>query len=228
MSEGSRKKVVVSDDPATSVTAAAIRRRRGRAFARKLREFRKSADLTLSDLARRSGLAASTLSKIENGQMSPTYDTLHALAEGLDIDITELVTGGRGPSVNGRKTVTRKGEGVVHSTELYDYELLCTDISERKFAPLLAVIKARSVHSFDSLLRHPGEEFIYVLQGKVTLHTEFYAPTQLAVGDCSYFDSTMGHALVNADDVDARVLWVSSSFDEKLQAAVGCGPQKPA
>lgn len=186
------------------------RRQRGQAFARILRELRKSAGLTLTDLSERSGLAASTLSKIENGQMSPTYDSILLLAEGLGIDISDLVTGRRGHAVNGRKAVTRKGQGIIHATAQYDYEMLCNDIANRQFVPLLAEIKARSIESFDGMISHPGEEFIYVLSGTIELHTEFYAMTPLGPGDCCYFDSTMGHALINTGDEDARVLWICS------------------
>ena len=160
--------------------------------------------------AQAAGLARSTLSKIENGQMSPTYDTILSLAEGLDVDIADLVTGGRGQSVNGRKAVTRKGQGIVHRTPQYDYEMLCTDIANRQFVPLMAEVKARSIHSFDGMISHPGEEFVYVLRGRITLHTEFYAPTPLDTGDCCYFDSTMGHALINQTDEPATVLWICS------------------
>jgi len=179
-------------------------------IAQTLRDLRKAAGMTLNDLAGRSGLAASTLSKIENGQMSPTYDTILSLAEGLDVDIADLVTGGRGQSVNGRKAVTRKGQGIVHRTPQYDYEMLCTDIANRQFVPLMAEVKARSIHSFDGMISHPGEEFVYVLRGRITLHTEFYAPTPLDTGDCCYFDSTMGHALINQTDEPATVLWICS------------------
>lgn len=200
----------MADAPNTAIPLNADRKRRGYAFARTLRDLRKARGLTLIDLSERSGLAASTLSKIENGQMSPTYDTILSLAEGLKVDISELVTGDRGHSVNGRRTVTRKGEGIVHATEQYDYEMLCTDIANREFTPLLANIKAHSMRSFDGLLNHHGEEFIYVLNGSIQLHTEFYAPTMLESGDCCYFDSTMGHALINAGDEDAKVLWICS------------------
>lgn len=187
-----------------------LRKRGGESIALTLREMRKSAGLTLTDLAERSGLAPSTLSKIENGQMSPTYDSLLALAHGLDADIAELVSGQRGQSVIGRKAVTRRGGGIVHSTPQYDYEMLCTDISNKQFVPLLAEVKARSSHSFESLISHPGEEFIYVLRGQIELVTEFYAPTVLEAGDCCYFDSTMGHALINKTDDPATVLWICS------------------
>lgn len=200
----------MANDSNIALAQTANRKRRDQVFARRLRDLRSAAGMTLIDLSERSGLAASTLSKIEHGNMSPTYDTILSLAEGLDLDIAELVSGGPGHSVNGRKAVTRKGHGVIHATEQYDYEMLCTDIANRQFVPLLADIKAHSVEAFDGLLSHPGEEFVYVLSGRVELHTDFYAPTELEPGDCCYFDSTMGHALVNTSDEDAKVLWICS------------------
>lgn len=200
----------MANDTKIALAQTANRKRRGQVFARRLRDLRAAAGMTLIDLSERSGLAASTLSKIEHGNMSPTYDTILSLAEGLDLDIAELVSGGPGHSVNGRKAVTRKGHGVIHAAEQYDYEMLCTDIANRQFVPLLADIKAHSVEAFDGLLSHPGEEFVYVLSGRVELHTDFYAPTELEPGDCCYFDSTMGHALVNTSDEDAKVLWICS------------------
>lgn len=200
----------MTEDPARTVVIEASRKRASHTIATTLRDMRRSAGLTLMDLAASSGLAASTLSKIENGQMSPTYDTLLALSHGLRVDIADLVSGRRGQSVIGRKAVTRKGEGIVHSTPQYDYEMLCTDIANRQFVPLLAEVKARSVQSFDSLLSHPGEEFIYVLSGQIELVTEFYSPIVLNIGDCCYFDSTMGHVLVNKGDETARVMWICS------------------
>lgn len=197
----------MADRSIAEIPAPASRRR---SIADTLRTLRKRAGLTLNDLAQRSGLAVSTLSKIENDQMSPTYDTLLGLAEGLEIDISELVTGGRGVSVSGRRAVTRKGEGVIHSTRQYDYEMLCNDIANRQFVPMLAEVKAHSLHQFEGLLSHAGEEFIYVLRGQIDLHTEHYAVSRLQTGDCAYFDSTMGHALINPTDDSAQVLWICS------------------
>lgn len=197
--------------PPSAPTRLARARRRGTpAISLTLREARVARGLSLTELAQRSGLAASTLSKIENAQMSPTYDTIVSLAEGLGIDISELVSGGRGLSVSGRRAVTRAGQGVVHRTAQYDYEMLCSEIASRQFVPLLTEIKAHDIHAFPHLLSHPGEEFVYVLAGRVELHTEFYEPTVLEEGDSCYFDSTMGHALVNPTDGPARVMWIAS------------------
>ena len=175
-----------------------------------LKRLRARAGLTLQQLGERAGISTSTLSKIENGQLSPTYEKIAALAQGLDIDVSELFSQAPRPIPLGRRSITRKGEGVKHESAQYLYEVLNADLSEKRFVPLVTVIKAHSVGEFRSLLRHDGEEFIYVLEGTVVLNTEFYAPTALNKGDAVYFDSAMGHACVSGSDMDAVVLWVCS------------------
>ena len=58
----------------------------------RVRELRKARNWTLEQAARQAGLARSTLSKIENGLMSPTYDALKKLAVGLEITVPQLFT----------------------------------------------------------------------------------------------------------------------------------------
>lgn len=190
----------------------------GPSIAKVLRYLRNEAGLSVQGLSKLSSLAPSTISKIENNQISPTYDTLLSLAKGLGVDIAELFAGGEATKVNGRRAVTRKGGGVMHSTDQYDYEMLCNDIANKEFVPLLATVKAHDTHEFNALLAHPGEEFIFVLSGRVVLHTDYYAPVELDEGDCCYFDSTMGHGMVRAGDTDARVLWVCSRVTAPLRA----------
>lgn len=174
-----------------------------------VRRLRRQAGLTLSELGKRSGISSSALSKIENGQMSPTYDTMQRLADGLGIDITDLFAGQRRQST-GRLTITRRGNGVRQSIAQYDYEMLCADVRRKQFVPMLATIKANDLKDFPNLVSHDGEEFIFVLDGRVTLNTEHYSPMMLEAGDCCYFDSTMGHAVVSTGNAPATILWVCS------------------
>jgi uncharacterized cupin superfamily protein len=88
--------------------------------------------------------------------------------------------------------------------------MLCTDLSQKKFFPIVATIKARTVADFRDFPKHAGEEFIYVLSGEVEIHTEHYEPVRLGPGDGSYFDSSMGHACVSVGKRPARILWVTS------------------
>jgi transcriptional regulator with XRE-family HTH domain len=175
-----------------------------------LRRLRRAANFTLQELSDRTGLASSTLSKIENNLISPTYDSILRLADGLQIDIAQLFDPQSIQMALGRRSVTRDGQGASYKTRQYDYEMLCTDLSQKKFFPIVATIKAHAVADFGELPRHAGEEFVYVLSGRVEIHTEHYEPIGLGPGDCCYFDSSMGHALVSAGKKPARILWVTS------------------
>ena len=62
-----------------------------------LQRLRKDNGWTLSTVSAKTGVAISTLSKIENNQSSPNYDVLIRLAEGLGVDFVELVKGGASP-----------------------------------------------------------------------------------------------------------------------------------
>lgn len=178
-------------------------------LANQVHRLRKQAGLTLQQLSQKSGISISTLSKIEKGQLSPTYEKIVLLAKGLNIHVAELFQEESSNTPNGRLAITRTGTARVHSTRQYDYQALCADLSNKRFIPLLTRIKAHDIREFPALLQHEGEEFIYVLEGSVTVHTDFYQPITLQQGDACYFDSTMGHACV-AGENDAWVLWVSS------------------
>ena len=177
----------------------------------RVRRLRRDAGLTLKELAARTGLAFSTIAKVETGQISPTYENIIRLANGLGVDVTELFASPTQEMLSGRRTWTRAGEGARHSSPEYDYQMLCADIANKKFIPLVATIKARGIAEFPRLPRHQGEEFIFVLSGTVVVFTEFYEPLRLEAGDSCYFDSTMGHACVSGCDEDAVVLWVCSA-----------------
>ena len=176
----------------------------------RLKQLRKQQDLTQGELGQRTGVATSTISKVENNQLSPTFETLLKLAEGLAIDIAELLAVGDHHMRRTRRAITLNGRGDIHETPHYTYELLCTELANKKMRPRVARLKAHSATEFGPLFRHPGEEVFYVLAGEVELHTEHYRPQRLGVGDCAYFDSTMGHACVSVGEEDAVIFWVST------------------
>jgi transcriptional regulator with XRE-family HTH domain len=176
----------------------------------RVRELRKARSWTLEQAAKHAGLARSTLSKIENGQMSPTYDALKKLAVGLEISIPQLFTQPVKDQINGRLSVTKSGEGQNHVTVTYEHELLANTLSKKQMLPYRAVVRARSMDEFDGWVRHDGEEFLYILTGVVSLITEFYEPIEMRRGDSAYYDASMGHNLVTVSQDDATILWVTS------------------
>lgn len=178
-----------------------------------VKALRTRSGLTLTELAERADLAISTISKIETGQLSPGYETIQRLAIGLNVDVAELFQPRVESVSTGRRGITRKGQGVRHRSKHYEYEALAADVSKKQFLPLFATIKARSVEQFGGLPSHEGEEFIFVVSGSVTLHSEHYEPLTLGPGDSAYFDSRAGHALVSSGPEDAKIVWVCSDRD---------------
>jgi transcriptional regulator with XRE-family HTH domain len=176
----------------------------------RVRELRKAKGWTLDQAAAQAGLARSTLSKIENGQMSPTYDAVRKLAEGLKISVPQLFTPAPKAQVSGRMAVTKMGSGQGHATATYEHELLGGGLRTKQMLPYRATIRARSMEDFDGWVRHDGEEFLYVLTGIVRLYTEFYEPVDLKRGDSAYYDATMGHNVISLSEEDATLLWVTS------------------
>lgn len=176
----------------------------------RVRELRKAKGWTLEQAAAQAGLARSTLSKIENGQMSPTYEALKKLALGMAISVPQLFTPAPQPQVSGRISVTKSGEGQAHATATYEHELLAGGLTKKQMLPYRATIRARAMEDFDGWVRHEGEEFLYVLTGVIRLYTEFYEPVDLRRGDSAYYDASMGHNVISLSEDDATILWVTS------------------
>ena len=175
---------------------------------KRLREIRKSLNLTLEEASQKTGLARSTLSKIENEQISPTFTAVQKLANGLQIDIPQLFAKPLTTMASGRRVLTKSGQGTPHPTSTYEHELLSTDLARKKMVPFKTRVRARSFDDFGDWVRHEGEEFLLVLEGELALYTEFYEPVAMVAGDSMYYDANMGHALVSLSETDALVLWI--------------------
>jgi transcriptional regulator with XRE-family HTH domain len=196
-----------------------------------LRAARAARGLTLKEASLRSGLAVSTLSKVENGQMSLTYDRLLQISQGLEISIAELFEApgtAADRRITARRSVNRAGQGLQVQTLKYEYLYQFTDMTRKRMLPIMARLTARSMAEFGDLIRHAGEEYFLVLKGRVEVHTEFYAPDILEEGDGIYLDSSMGHAYLNAGESEAVGICVCSSADTDLgSAAVALLRERP-
>jgi transcriptional regulator with XRE-family HTH domain len=190
-----------------------------------LRQIRKEKQWTLAEVSRRTGLPVSTLSKVENDKLSLSYDKLVRICQGLEVDIARLfspgLTQGAQSQATGRRIITRAGEGKEISTDTYRHLYPAAELLNKRFNPIIAELRARSIEEFGELVRHPGEEFAMVLEGEVDFYTELYAPTRLQVGDSVYFDSGMAHAYVCASDGPCRVLSICSATEQALLQALG-------
>jgi len=180
---------------------------------RRLKRWRQLHGLRISDVGARTGLAVSTISKVENGAMSLTYDKLLQLSKGLSIDIAELFNDASPADtpqrpVTARRSVSRPSKDHYVNAGFYEYWYLNTDLSQKMMTPMIGQVHARTLEEFGDLVRHPGEEFLMVIEGVVVVHTEFYTPVVLHVGDTLYIDSNMGHAYLTLDGQVGRFVVV--------------------
>ena len=175
---------------------------------------------TLKEMSAKAGIPVSTLSKVEHDRLTLTYDKLQQLSRRLDIRMSELFDEGgedNPPQVTGRRSIGTMDRAVRVVTPNYDYNYLCTDLRHKRMIPIITRIRSHSATEFGELVRHQGEEFIYVIEGKIEVHSEFYDAVVLGVGEGIYLDSSMGHAYVVAEGFkEALVLGVCSSADEGL------------
>jgi transcriptional regulator with XRE-family HTH domain len=186
---------------------------------RKLRETRKKRGLTLTALGKRTGYSASALSKMENERLGLTYDKLTALAIALDVDLSDLFNDSSSralPAASGRRSIARKGSGKNIPTKNYDYHYISPELSNKQMVPMHGTVQAKTLEEFGPLVKHGGEEWIYVLKGEIEVHSEFYAPEHLKQGDSIYIDSRMGHAYLSKSKTDAEILAVCTAPDEEL------------
>ncbi|MBZ9646722.1 XRE family transcriptional regulator [Sphingobium sp. 3R8] len=175
---------------------------------------------TLKEMSQRSGIPVSTLSKVEHDRLSLTYDKLLQLSERLNISIADLFVEADATlpaAIMGRRSVGTLDNAVRVDTSNYEYYYLCTELRQKRMVPVVTRIHAQTIEEFGQLVRHSGEEFIYVVEGAIIVHTEFYDPIELKAGESIYIDSGMGHAYVCAPGFkETLTIGVMSSAEEDL------------
>jgi transcriptional regulator with XRE-family HTH domain len=185
-----------------------------------MRALRARNGWTLKEMSDQSGIPVSTLSKVEHDRLTLTYDKLQQLSQRLGVRMSDLFAESADPAeepVTARRSIGRPDRAIQVTTPNYDYHYLCPELRRKRMIPILTTIRAKTVEEFGDLVRHSGEEYIYVLKGRIEVHTEFYDPVVLEAGESIYIDSQMGHAYVVAPGCDEAVaLGVCSSADESL------------
>ncbi len=178
---------------------------------RAIRQARLNQGLSLRALSARAGLPYSTLSKLENGKMALTYDKLIRLAQALNVDLKDIIAESDQPAAPvavGRRSVTRAGHEMDADSERHVHHYPAAELLGKMMIPIIIDVQARSVDELGGLVRHAGEEYLYVLKGTMELHSDLYAPLRLGPGDSVYFDSGMAHGYVRTSAGACSVLAV--------------------
>jgi transcriptional regulator with XRE-family HTH domain len=181
------------------------------AIGREVRAHRKNKEITVANLSKVTGLSIGMLSKIENGNTSPSLTTLQALADALSVPVTSFFRGFE----EAREAVhTKAGQGVELEREgtraNHQYNLLGhigANSSGVIVEPYLITLAAES--DVFPTFQHGGIETIYMLEGEVDYrHGDNVYP--LKPGDTLFFDADAPHGPEVLVRLPARYLSVIS------------------
>ncbi|MEP7242105.1 MAG: XRE family transcriptional regulator [Gammaproteobacteria bacterium] len=185
-----------------------------------LRGLRTRNHWTLQEMSDKTGIPRSTLAKVEHDRLTLGYDKLQQISQRLKMRMSELFAAPGDESET--RALTRRSVGTLQSavhvdSPNYEHFFLCPDLRKKRMIPMLSRVRARTLAEFGELVRHSGEEFFYVLEGRIEVHTEFYEPIIVEKGQCIYLDSTMGHAyLAGPGCEEAVAVGGCASADETL------------
>lgn len=177
------------------------------AIGRQARQFRQELNMTVGELAKLAGLSVGMLSKIENGVTSPSLATLRALAQALNVPVTSLF---RKYEEQRDATYVKAEQGLVierrGSRAGHQYQLLGHSIGKGvSVEPYLITLTQKS--EVFPLFQHDGQEFIYLLSGKV-LYRHGNQTYVLAPGDSLFFDADAPHGPEELLELPIRLLSV--------------------
>ena len=186
-----------------------------------LKALRKQKGWTLAEVSERTGLPIPTLSRVENDLISLTFEKLVRLSDGLQVDFAELMnstTAKAGAVGDGgtRRAIVRAGEGKEVDIPQGNYLYVASELLNKKIIPIVAEVHAKDISEYEEFMRHPGEEYLYVLEGTLEFHTEIYAPARLEKGDSVYFDSGIAHAYVAVGSKPCRLLSICTTSEAQL------------
>lgn len=179
------------------------------AVAPQLRELRRRASLTLEAASRAAGLSPAHLSRLETGRRQPSLPMLLALARIYGTTVSELL----GETVAERDAIVRAAD--MEPTGAGGWTYWQAGAPGRGMQALRVHVPYDS--QGDIVRVHPGEEWLYVLQGRLRLRLGDSAHV-LAPGDSAHFDSFTPHRIAAADRGGAELLFVHTLLQSPTAA----------
>lgn len=193
----------------------------------RLREERTKAGISQRELARRLGLSASMISQLESGLSKPSVGTLYAIVTELNLSLDRVI---RGEDFTDEGPAVVLGDGshspLVHPEDRQIIELASgvrweelSASSEEAVDFLHATYEVGGASTPDeSLMRHHGREYGYVMTGTLGIQIGFQEYV-LEAGDSIAFDSTRPHRLYNKGDSPVHAIWfvVGRDADDRIK-----------
>lgn len=174
----------------------------------RVNELRKEAGLTLKELGEKTGLSQGYLSKFERGQTTISIDSLMTITKVLNTSIDKLFPTESTEENNLDSVVHRSYENSVlymENTEHINYQI--THRLDMDIFPKISVLLPSPDTAKDAFFSHKGEEFVYVLEGILTL--KFKEKTyELYPGDTAHFSSNIEHTWFNNTNMATKILTI--------------------
>ncbi|MCX7884146.1 MAG: XRE family transcriptional regulator [Caloramator sp.] len=168
----------------------------------KISKLRKQKALTLKELSEMTGLSISFLSQVENGYSSLAITSLKKIADALNVPITEFFN-----SYNNHSFHIKTDQQKIFKIEgnSAEYILLSGEFPQRMLEAMIVYIQPESV--LGSKFNHPGEEFVYVLEGNLIIDVDgekYYVNS----GESIHYPSMMPHLWYNPSKQKVKLLTV--------------------
>ena len=170
----------------------------------RLRALRRERGWRLEDLAERTSLSKAYLSRLESGERQPSLAALLGVAQAYGVPLSsffepESATRG-GVVVRGAKAPVQRGNGLLYAN-------LSEGNLKFNLQPLRVVIPTGRGRG--EVYRHEGEQWLYVLSGRLGLKIGDEEELELGVGDAAHFDADNPHTLTALDGKDAEIILVA-------------------
>lgn len=178
--------------------------------AEKIKNLRQEKQMTLQQVAEKTGFSAALISQIENHLISPPLGTLSRIARALDVEMGYFF----GAAGEAEFTIVRSSErrpvsrvaskqGVKYG---YSYESLAFEQKNRHMEPFLVTLEPATTRDRNAY-SHEGEEFIFVLDGKMEVELGEHCDV-LEPGDSIYFNSRIPHRVQCVEGSETKILAV--------------------
>jgi transcriptional regulator with XRE-family HTH domain len=170
----------------------------------RIKELREIAGLPVENLADEFGIPPDTYQLYESGTEDIPVGILLEIARKFSVDLNEILTG-ESPRLHAYSLV-RKGKGMsVERRRPYGYQSLAYNFLHKKAEPFLVTVNTESDEALVPTNTHPGQEFIYVIEGTVKV---IVGKHELVLNeeDSLFFDSGLEHGMKALNGKPARFL----------------------
>jgi len=176
------------------------RRKKTLPLGKRLMKLRKEKGLTLKHIANETGMSTKYISQVEKGEVIPPVAVILQLSRAIEIDSSILLREEK------KEAGKQSAEDYRKRTEDYSYQTLTPEAQHKHLKAFKIFIDPKSEHKGVSY-QHEGEEFIYVLKGKLEVTVGDNKNT-LGPEGCIHFNSSIVHKLRNLSSTKAELLVV--------------------